>query len=656
VLQARSTLSGDPARPTASGDFSLVAPKLRQTLQWLGVDLSHLPPDKLTQLSFKGRLTSTKGAVEVPDATIDFPNLKAKGGLLVNFSVPLSVTARLDIDTFDLDSFLASPVAGQKTQAGPAAAPQSAPPPKAAAAGPVFGLKSRIAKLIYKKQTLSGVEADIAIQGDRLELKDVKVGNFATSRLAVRGSVEGYGTAAPRPDIAFNFEAEDMTKVLQAVGATAPAGLGLVRASGGVAGSLDHLNLKDLTVSAMGETAKASGVLSMPGAAEGTPRSVSYKGSLTLNDQTIEGSVDAKLTGRPIVTADLRTTLLDLDKLSTSAGAKRPPAAAAHNQGPAAAAKTIDTSALRKVDGALKLTVATLVSSPVRLTNTTIDATLKDGVITLSQFKGSLFGGSLSLSGTINANQAAVAYDIKGDANDIYVGEMLRRTSGTNIFGGTVKITVDGKVNANSITIKGSGSTTDQLKSSMIGGAQLGGYIYAGADKALTTLGTAATGVVGGVIDNTLGSALGIVGQRGGVGVSNMLNAASLILNRFVNRNNPISGRVDIAGGILTDKGLIVQGDRATAHVATRTDLTRSVTDTTVNFVIAEDASAPYIVASVHGPLSSPSFGVSRGTAKDPPGFVNTLEQGAGAVTNPVKSILPSVPVPNVPIPNLFGR
>ena len=48
------------------------------------------------------------------------------------------------------------------------------------------------------------------------------------------------------------------------------------------------------------------------------------------------------------------------------------------------------------------------------------------------------------------------------------------------------------------------------------------------------------------------------------------------MLNRFVNRDNPISGRVDIAGGVLTDKGLVVQGDRATANIATRTNLVNS--------------------------------------------------------------------------------
>ena len=159
----------------------------------------------------------------------------------------------------------------------------------------------------------------------------------------------------------------------------------------------------------------------------------------------------------------------------------------------------------------------------------------------------------------------------------------------------------------------------------MAGGAQLGGHIFAGADKALQMLGTAATGVVGGVIDNTLGNVLGVVGQGRRSASAISLNAISLVLNRFVNHDNPISGRVDIAGGVLTDKGLVVQGDRATANVSTRTNLVELTTDTTVNFVIAEDSSAPYIIMTARGPLSSPSLRVTRGTAKDPPGMASTL-------------------------------
>ena len=177
------------------------------------------------------------------------------------------------------------------------------------------------------------------------------------------------------------------------------------------------------------------------------------------------------------------------------------------------------------------------------------------------------------------------------------------------------------------------------------------------------------------MIDNTLGNALGIVGQKGGVAVGNVLNAISLVLNRFVNRDDPISGRVDIAGGVLTDRDVAVQGNRATAHIATRTNLGNSTTDTTINFVLAEDPSAPYLITTARGSLSSPSLNVTRGTAKDPPGMASTLPgvdniPGVSSIPG-VGSLLPGQggqqqqqqqqqrqrsPLPSIPLPNIFGR
>jgi hypothetical protein len=190
----------------------------------------------------------------------------------------------------------------------------------------------------------------------------------------------------------------------------------------------------------------------------------------------------------------------------------------------------------------------------------------------------------------------------------------------------------------------------------MAGGAQLGGHIYAGADKALQVLGGAAAGAVAGVVDQTLGNVLGIVGQKGGTGVGNILNAVALVLNRFVNHDSPISGRVEIAGGVLSDRGLAVQGNRATANISTRTNLGNSTTDTTVNFMIPEDGSAPYLITTVRGALSSPSVNVVRGTAKDPPGMLSTLPgvQQIEQIPVPGRSLVPNIPIPN--LPSLFGR
>jgi hypothetical protein len=318
---------------------------------------------------------------------------------------------------------------------------------------------------------------------------------------------------------------------------------------------------------------------------------------------------------------------------------------------------------MRAFDASLKLVAGTVVSSSLRINNADLAVTLKDGVLTLNHFKGNLYSGSLDLSGIINGSQPALSIDMKGDVNGLSLSEMMRQTSGSNQIGSTVKITIDGKLNANGITVKGAGSTAQQIQSSMAGGATLSGHVFVGADKALTMIGSAATGAAGGVIDNTLGTALGAVGQKGGVGAGNLLNAISLVLNRFVNHDSPISGRVDIAGGILTDKSLVVQGDKATANIITRTNLAASTTDTTINFMIAEDGSAPYLITTIRGPLSGlglSNINTVRGTAKDPPGMVNTL---TNAIPNPVQNVIPGLggggsnsPIPKIPIPNIFGR
>jgi len=654
VLQARSTLSGDPNRPTVAGDFSLVGPKLRETLAWLAVDVSSVPANKLTRMSLKGRMSSDGGNVQVSDAVFELDDLKGSGGITVTFSVPLSVVMNVNLDTLDLDSYLAAAPADRK----PAAAAPPATTTANRAVGPSLGLKAKIARLVWNKETIGGIDVDVALRGDTLRLNDVKVSNLAGARLALRGTVANYNAPQPRPDIAFNFEAPDMDRVLKLAGAT-PAGLGAVTASGGIAGSLEQVAVREFTVNAAGQSLRATGTLALPGAAQGPLKSAAYKGSLTLNGQILDGSIEATLTGRPHITADLRATVLDLDKIGGSAPAQRPPP-----RGQQAAAKGIEAGPLRSIDGNFKLVAATLISPPLRIGNADLAATLKDGVLTISHFKGALYGGSLDFSGVVNASQPALAVDLKGDATGMLLGEMLRSTRGSNQFGSTIRVTIDGKLNATGISVRAGGTTSDQLRSSLAGSANLGGHIFVGADEALRFIGSTLAGAAGGILDNTLGTALGIVGQRG-LSPTALLNAIQLVLNRFVNHDSPISGHIDIAGGVLTDRGLAVQGNRATANISTRTNLSASTTDTTINFVIAEDPSAPYIITTARGALSSPSLNVTRGTGKDPPGMISTLP-GVGNIPG-VGSLIPGQGggqsggqqrslIPNIPIPNIFGR
>ena len=137
----------------------------------------------------------------------------------------------------------------------------------------------------------------------------------------------------------------------------------------------------------------------------------------------------------------------------------------------------------------------------------------------------------------------------------------------------------------------------------------------------MSMIGSAAAGVTGGAIDLTLGNVARLFGDKSGIGVGNLLNAASLVLNRFVNRDNPFSGEIDVAHGVLSDRRLQIQGSGATASIFTRTDLENATTDTTIDVTLSEEPSLPYLIVTARGPLSGPSFSVTRGGARDPPGM-----------------------------------
>jgi hypothetical protein len=404
-------------------------------------------------------------------------------------------------------------------------------------------------------------------------------------------------------------------------------------------------------MSAMGWSGRATGTLSLPGAATGPPRSAGYKGSIAINGHGIQATIDATLGDRPNVVADLRADVIDLAAMRGAGGRAQPAAAASPSQ-------PIDTASMRSFDASLHVAAGTLVAPPLRVADADLAATLKNGVLTLSHFTGSLYGGELDLAGTIDGSQPVLSYDFHGRADGLPVGDMLRSTSGTNVFGSVINVAIDGRLDAQDIVVRGRGSTTGELRSSMSGGASLGGYVRASADRFLQILGSAATGAVGGALDLTVGNLMSLAGEKGGVGIGNLLNAVSLVLHRYVNNNDAIAGRVDIANGMLTADGLTVQGQNATARVATQTNLANSTTNTTISFFIAEDPSAPYLITTASGPLSALSFTATRGSAKDPPGIENLIPNAVRNLPNP-SSLVPNISVPRIPLPNIpnpFGR
>ncbi|WP_296343328.1 AsmA family protein [Reyranella sp.] len=639
TVQVQSILSGDPVRPIASGDFSLSGPKLRETLAWLAVDVSSVPENKLTRLSVTGRMGSRGGNVQVSDAVFMLDDLKAAGGIVVNFTVPLSVVTHIDLDALDLDSYL--PPADQN--AAPSASPVASVTPILALLGPSIGFKLKVARINYRSDTVAGIDIDLERRAGTMVLNEFKVANLAGARIALRGAIASYWTPRPQADFAFDIQAPDMDRVLKLAG-TVPAGMGALSMRGGIAGSWERLTLRDCTLNAMGWSVLANGALALPGAAQGTIKSASYKGSIVVNDQPIEASIDADLSGsKPVIAADLRTNALDFGKLGGNRPAQRPPRGMSTFE-----SQPIGTP-LRSIDGTLKVSVASLGGTPMPVGNTEIAATLKDGVLSVSHLKSGLYGGIINLAGVIDGSRPSLSFDFKGEANGLNIGDMLRRSSGSNEIGSLIRIAIDGSLTATGLELRGAGTTVAEIRASMAGHARLSGHVQTRADKFLQLLGSAATGMAGGVIDATLGNIMSVLGDKGGVGVGNLLNAISLVLNRFVNHDNPLSGDIEIANGVLNDKNLVLQGNRATARVVTHTNLANATTDTTINFMLAEEPATPYLIVTARGPLGSPSFHATRGSANDPPGVTGILQKLPHVP-------MPSISVPTPRIPNIFGR
>ena len=123
-----------------------------------------------------------------------------------------------------------------------------------------------------------------------------------------------------RPDIAFNFDAPDIDKVMKIAGEPRRPASARSHASGGVAGTARAVHpLRELTFVAGTDTGvKVWCGGSAPGAATQArqPRSA-FKGDVSVNGQTVESALGSRSTGRPMITADLKSTSLDLDRLSS---------------------------------------------------------------------------------------------------------------------------------------------------------------------------------------------------------------------------------------------------------------------------------------------------------------------------------------------------
>ncbi|HYC65323.1 MAG TPA: AsmA family protein [Reyranellaceae bacterium] len=649
-LSAR--LPGDMILKAQSGaEFELSGGKPRETLAWFGMKTDAIPKERLQRLEIKGRFTGSAGKVQVSDATFTLDDQQGKGAAEVVLGPPTALALTLDIERLDLDAYVPPKPRGIDISLPTVAAPTTpvaTAPPAPDTAGVPITVKAKLGKLLFRTEVFIGIDSDVVLQGKLVKLNSLRIANaLGGARASLRGQVSDLDTT-PKYDLTVDINAPDADRVMGFVGIPVLRGgpIGAASITGGVAGSGKTATLKGVRANFLGVAAQVTGTLSFDGkgrfdfsnfglqtadasrlvaAASGRPTAgigaVSMRGKLAgsiekavfsgegeLHGARMSGKVESTLTGRPQIVADLKVPgTLDLDKwLGVSAAQVVPadgvvvPAAPA---APAAAApiaprpgrvtgQSINVSALNSFDARIVLRTSAMMLASLKIDYCDVNATLRGGTLTVNKLTGQFYGGGVDFAGTVKTGRDGLALDFKGNVIGIYLAQMLRGTAGKNTFGGSqLTVALDGKVNAGNIQLSGAGKTPEQIRNSFKGSATLGGYVYPAVDA--------------GTRDS-----LAFLAGIGSI-FSDDASMASLVLKRFINRQNQLDGQVRLEGGAVITENQRIIGNGAQATLRSRTQVATAATQTTITFTV-DGQGGSNLVTTVKGPLSAPDMDTDR--------------------------------------------
>lgn len=220
-------LTAAEGKPRFEGSVEAVADNFRGVLDWLRIDVSSVPPDRLRKFSFTGELSASPEAVHLTGIDLRLDTSRLTGGVTIALRERPAFGASLAIDRLNLDAYLPRPPAGGG-QGGEGAAAEEparpeAPPPSALALLETFdaNLEVRIDRLTYHRTPAHGVGFDGTLHAGTLTVREARVDDLAGASARASGSLSGF-TGTPRVEADFELRADDLTGLFRLAGIEPP--------------------------------------------------------------------------------------------------------------------------------------------------------------------------------------------------------------------------------------------------------------------------------------------------------------------------------------------------------------------------------------------------------------------------------------------------
>ncbi|MFN0042967.1 MAG: AsmA-like C-terminal region-containing protein, partial [Alphaproteobacteria bacterium] len=272
AMSASASLTARKGATALDGTLNLASDDARALLDWLKVDLTGLPEDRLKKFNFAGRFSAAGEQIQLRDMNFAFDQSRLTGAATIALRKRLAFGANITLDRIDLDRYTvaAKPKVGSGETAGGETAgvsqpanPEAKTPSPLAALAPLEGfdanVQARIGQLGVRKIQAQGVALDGTLSGGTLTLRDLSAQDFAGATLRMSGTLSGF-SAAPQIKANLDIRSADAARLLRAFGANSAGAdkVGRLALVGSVNTNAKDANL-DLALQLAGGTLRLQG-------------------------------------------------------------------------------------------------------------------------------------------------------------------------------------------------------------------------------------------------------------------------------------------------------------------------------------------------------------------------------------------------------------
>lgn len=272
--------------PGFEGSFEAASDDLRGMLDWLKIDTSAVPADRLHAARLAGKLKVHPGEIDFDGTQIRLDGTRIDTAATLRLGERPALGASFTVDNVNVDAYWPRPKDGK-----PVPAMNAAAAPVVAAAGAAVGVptawlsqfdanvKGRIGQLTARGVTAQDVNVDAAWMQGKLALHDFSVGDMAGAQLHLDGGVDGLaGGPVSLRALHYALQSKQPDRLIRQMGLTLPVDaerLGAVALTGTLDGGLDALGIES-------RSEVAGGVFAITGKLENPETAPRFDGTLDI--------------------------------------------------------------------------------------------------------------------------------------------------------------------------------------------------------------------------------------------------------------------------------------------------------------------------------------------------------------------------------------